>query len=199
MYNSGLPQNSTVSQVIKDSQWAFPITQTWELNEIRSKLPSLLPSNIVLEDHFKGSLTPTGQFTISSLWDNLRTHYPKVLLWSHVVWFPAHIPKCSIISWLAILNRLYTEDRLVLFGNKTSSHYSLCPGSESHDHLFFNCPFSSQFWALVTAKIIVNWSPRLVANWVTLLSSSKGKSLRSIIFKLAFTASISHIWIERNF
>lgn len=115
----------------------------------------------------------------------LRTHFPKVL--------------CSIITWLDILNRLYTEDRLVLFGTKSTSLCSFFTSSESHDHLFFNCPYTSQVWGLVTTKLNANWADRSWANWIDLLSSIRGNTLRSIAIKLALTATVYHIWIERNF
>lgn len=139
MYDTGLPSDSTVSAVIRDSKWAFPITQTIDLNEIRNNLTSLSNPNMEIDDHHKWSLTPSGQFTISSMWERLRTHFPKNH-WHKCVWFSGHIPKCSLISWVAIQNRQYTEDRLVLFGTKATSCCSFCPSSESHNHLFFQLP-----------------------------------------------------------
>lgn len=115
-----------------------------------------------------------------------------------MIWFPSHIPKCSIITWLAVLNRMYTEDRLVLFGTKATSLCSLCPGSESHDHLFFNCPYTAQVWGSVLVKLNIHWAARTWVEWIELLSTIKGRSLRSIMIRLAFTTSVYHIWIERN-
>lgn len=115
-----------------------------------------------------------------------------------MVWFPAHVPKCSVISWLAILNRLYTEDRLVLFGMKSISCCSLYPDNESHDHLFFNCSYSTRVWNAIINKLNETWSPRTWANWIDLLSAVKGKSLRSTTIKLAFTVTVYYIWMERN-
>lgn len=144
-----------------------------------------------------GLLLPDGKFTISSLWEKLRNQFPKVE-WSQLIWFSAHIPKCSTITWLAILNRLSTEDRLVMFGIKSASYCSLCGGSESHDHLFFNCPYSASVWQSLCTKRNVDWSPKSWRDWITFLSSFKGKSLRSIVIRLVLTVSVYHIWIERN-
>ncbi|KAF7138321.1 hypothetical protein RHSIM_Rhsim07G0147700 [Rhododendron simsii] len=55
-----------------------------------------------------------------------------------------HLPGCSVISWMAILNRLSTEDRLVMFGMKSSSTSSLCMGIGTHDDVFFECPMATQ-------------------------------------------------------
>lgn len=154
VYDSGLPLNVKVSQIILNSAWAFPITQTWELNEVRRQLPPLRDAR----DQIRWTLNPNGQFSIASLWEELREPFPKVA-WHKTVWFTGHIPKCSFITWIAIKGRLSTEDRLVLFGLKPSSQCSLCTGSESHDHLFFNCVFSTQVWNAILARIEERWSP----------------------------------------
>lgn len=150
-----------------------------------------------MADQTRWTLTSNGQFTIASLRDKLRTPFPKVL-WHKVVWFSAHVPKCSFVTWLAIQNRLATADRLVSFGLNVPPHCGLCPGSESHDHLFFNCPFTNHVWNTIQAKLHVTWPARSWADWVTHLSSFKGKSLKSVITRLGFTVTVYHIWIERN-
>lgn len=85
-----------------------------------------------------------------------------------------------------------------MFGIKSASCCSLCVGSESQDHLFFNCPFSTSLSHSLCTKMNVDWSPKSRANWITSLSSVKGKSLRSVVIRLVFTVSVYHIWIKRN-
>ncbi|XP_039064463.1 uncharacterized protein LOC120209551 [Hibiscus syriacus] len=55
------------------------------------------------------------QIRASWLWDKVRSSSEKVP-WHRLVWFPGHIPKFSLISWMAILDRLPTKDRLARFG-----------------------------------------------------------------------------------
>lgn len=143
---------------------------------MRNALPPLVVPNLDFDDCRVWTLSSNGEFTISSLWNKLRPCCPKVD-WSHLVWFPAHIPKCSVISWVAILGRLSTEVRLVLFGIKPTSCCSLCNGSESHDHLFFNCPFSCQVWNSISANLNVSWAPQSWSNWILMSSSFRGNSL----------------------
>lgn len=196
-YDSGIPKDAFVSHIIHDSNWAFPITQTFELNEVRNTLPPLVQSRLNGDDQTRWTLTSKGQFTIASLWDRLRTPFPKVL-WHKVVWFSGHIPKCNFITWLAIQHRLSTADRLVSFGLHHTPQCSLCQGSESHDHLFFNCPFTNQVWKAIQLKLHVSWPARNWAEWVTLLTNFKGKTMKNVITKLSFTVAVYHIWIERN-
>lgn len=175
----------------------FSCTQTWDLNEIRAHLPALnsqLPTRI---DSCIWTLTKDGKFSISSLSEQLRLKFP-INDWNHIVWFPSYIPKCSLIAWIAIQNRLSTEDRLVLFGVKTSSNCSFCPGEETHDHLFFNCPFTRQVWVTVSLKSQFTWQPQSLSTLVTLISTMKGRGLKNILAKLTFIVTLYHIWLERN-
>lgn len=197
IYNTGLTKEATVAAIIRGSSWGLPITQTLEINEIRHAISSLPIPNQELEDHYKWDLNSNGEFTISSLWNDLRTKFPKVP-WYNTIWFSGHIPKCSMITWLAIHNRLYIGDRLVLFGTIPVSCCSFCAGVESHDHLFFNCPFTSQIWSEMLAHINVSWPSRPWVDWITHISNIKGKSLNSLITKLIFATTVYQIWIERN-
>ena len=197
IYDLGLTKDATVDAIIRGSNWGLPITQTLEINEIRHAMSSIPKPNKDLEDQFRWELNSNGEFSISSLWNELRTQYPKVP-WHSSIWFPGHIPKCSMITWLAIHNRLYTGDRLVLFGTIPVSCCSFCTGIESHDHLFFNCPLISQIWSRMQAHINVSWPPRSWGDWINHISTFKGKSLKNLIIKLIFTATIYQIWMERN-
>ncbi|KAH7836205.1 hypothetical protein Vadar_033678 [Vaccinium darrowii] len=78
IYDSGLTKVATVSAIIRNSRWCLPITQTLELNELRDAMSSAPSPNHELEDHHKWLLNSNGEFTISSLWDDIRVQYPKV-------------------------------------------------------------------------------------------------------------------------
>lgn len=116
----------------------------------------------------------------------------------NVVWLFGHIPRYSVSTWLAILNRLTTADRLVLIAINSSPCCSLCNYSESHDHLFFNCPYSMQIWEYISLKICVSWTPQSRSGWISTLSGLLGKSLRTTIIKLTFPTTVYHVWLERN-
>jgi hypothetical protein len=47
-------------------------------------------------------------------------------------------------------------------------------------------------------KIETRWFPRSWDAWITHFSALRGKSLRNIIIKLIFTATVYHLWLERN-
>lgn len=113
---------------------------------------------------------------------------------------PYNIPKASLVTWMAILGRLNTGDRLKMFGITQTSECVLCNApNKDHNHLFFDCPFSFRVWECIKAKRNMNW-PNL--SWpaiVNLVSKSVGgTSLSAIITRLAFTYTVYQLWIVRN-
>ncbi|KAF7140462.1 hypothetical protein RHSIM_Rhsim06G0099100 [Rhododendron simsii] len=77
------PPNLSTYALKRNNQWAFPMTQSPDLNEIRSDL-QLVPINVTTGAKCTWTLTASRKFTISSLWEHLRSHYP-VITWSKVV------------------------------------------------------------------------------------------------------------------
>ena len=71
--------------------------------------------------------------------------------------------------------------------------------TETHDHLFFDCPFSNRVWRAIKNKCCVNWGDRTWNEWIVFCSNElKGKSLGCYTRKLAFTVTVYSIWRERN-
>ncbi|KAE8716626.1 Multicopper oxidase LPR2 [Hibiscus syriacus] len=63
--------------------------------------------------------------------------------WHKIVWFPMHIPKHSLIAWMAILDRLPTADRLARMRIEVDDKCRLCEATtETRSHIFFECSFS---------------------------------------------------------
>ena len=143
---------------------------------------------------------PTGnnRFSIASAYNEWRRVLPKVD-WNNIVWFKAHIPRFSFITWLAIRERLNTGDRLAMFGMLEVNECVFRMGQESHDHLFFDCPFSATVWKGVQSRLNVRWPSSDWRGWTYHLHNNlHGSSVSVLVRKLAFTATVYHIWIERN-
>ncbi|GJT96879.1 reverse transcriptase zinc-binding domain-containing protein [Tanacetum coccineum] len=66
-------------------------------------------------------------FTIRGIWKkSMRTDYSEVE-WYKVVWFTQCTPRHAFIMWLALHNRLQTQDRMAKWNNGTN----LCPLCET--------------------------------------------------------------------
>ncbi|XP_039004076.1 uncharacterized protein LOC120131037 [Hibiscus syriacus] len=139
------------------------------------------------------------QITGGWIWDRIRDRGEKVD-WHRLVWFPSHVPKFSLIAWMAILDRLPTKDRLVRFGVMAEPGCRLCmSGLESRNHLFWDCAYSS---AISNSLLLAcglqlhgsSWEDHL--GWM--INNWKCKSLLIHVLKLAWTGFVYFTWEERN-
>ncbi|XP_016512084.1 uncharacterized protein LOC107829150 [Nicotiana tabacum] len=102
---------------------------------------------------------------------------------------------------MAIQRRLATVDRLAKWEIQVSQSCVLCERDieETHDHLFFKCPYSQSLW-----KGMLGWLryQRSVANWeagVKWLSvNANNRNPRKTILGVVFAAAVYHIWMKRN-
>ncbi|XP_039067636.1 uncharacterized protein LOC120213607 [Hibiscus syriacus] len=147
--------------------------------------------------------------SVRSIWDAIRLKRPLVI-WKKIIWFPLHISKHGLISWMALLDRLPTKDRLLRMG--LINDRLLCMGLindcqcmfcdeplEIRDHLFLNCPMADYLWNSIFSLSGLRFRTR---SWDSFLawacSYRKGKSLLTSIMKLALNDLIYFIWEERN-
>ncbi|XP_020243054.1 uncharacterized protein LOC109821279 [Asparagus officinalis] len=121
--------------------------------------------------------------------------------WHDFVWEKLNYPKHSFIVWLAIQNKLLTQDRLHKKGIIQSNQCYLCEGTveENRDHLFFDCKFSNCVWNGIMEWLKFKWRSadwHMLTNWY--ISRMRGKGNKQKIKRLALTATIYNIWRERN-
>ncbi|KAB5540601.1 hypothetical protein DKX38_013575 [Salix brachista] len=146
--------------------------------------------------------TTSGDFSISSAWNLMRASHDKVAFAS-MLWHPWHIPRHSFTLWLAIKERLRTIDRIHV-GVEGEGGYicSLCNSQpETHDHLFFNCPYSKEVWRAVNVKTGVSWPEH--HNWKQVWewgarSFNGRKNHGHRIPCMALATTVYHLWYERN-
>ena len=198
IFDLAIPRNAKVSSIVVNNGWAWPVTQTVDTMAIQRAIPPSMAPDCEGRDRIVWLPTGDHRFSIASAYNEWRRVFPRVD-WYNIVWFKAHIPRFSFISWLAIRERLNTGDRLAMFGMVEVAECVFCMGHESHDHLFFNCPFSISVWKGVQRRLNVSWSSSDWKGWICHLHSNlNGNSVSVLARKLAFTATVYHIWIERN-
>ncbi|KAE8687013.1 lectin-like protein [Hibiscus syriacus] len=86
------------------------------------------------------SILSPGAKSVRCIWDSIWVRHPLVT-WQKLIWFPFHIPKHSLITWMAFIDRLPTKARLLRMGLINDSHCMFCENPlENRDHLFLHCP-----------------------------------------------------------
>ncbi|GJX41891.1 reverse transcriptase domain, reverse transcriptase zinc-binding domain protein [Tanacetum coccineum] len=141
------------------------------------------------------------EFSPREAWQSIREHGNETE-WCHLVWSAYGI---AIHLWLVMRKRLKTQDILRQWdvGNDVDLSLLRCPlckaQPDSHEHLFFECSYSSNVWQMVLKMAdIVGISSMWDDILAWLLPRSKSKSVTSIVGRLILAASSYFIWRERN-
>nr|GEZ48575.1 hypothetical protein [Tanacetum cinerariifolium] len=90
-------------------------------------------------------------FSVQRMWETIRPRDNEVS-WYDLVWFSSCIPRHAVHIWLIMKKILKTQDALSSW-DVVAGLTVVCPLCEtqpdSHEHLFFDCPFSHQIWSRV--------------------------------------------------
>lgn len=138
-------------------------------------------------------------FAVRNACRDLRNNDPSVTWWK-LVWYSQCIPKHAFILWLAINNRLATQDRIQKWGNYAVNRCHLCKkDTEDLEHLFFSCEFSEGVWNKVKVLAAIQ---RSMVKWYDIIqdltNSHNGNNIWSVVKRLILAASVYCIWNERN-
>ena len=196
--SAGFDLKDKVADVIEEGAWK------WQPNWIQIHVPPISPN---LEDKllwrdFNGDLK---EFSVSLVWDTIRPRN-VVVPWLHVVWYSQCIPRHAFLLWLIMLKKLIkTQDLLRQWdiSHNTNFYMLQCPLCEtqpdSHEHLFFECAYSSQVWSYMRGLAFMDNIPSRMEDIVAaLIPISSKSSIKSVIARLVVAASSYFIWQERN-
>ena len=142
-----------VSDIVLDGHWCLKdgnLLQVW--HHIRQRaVPDIRAQET---DTWCWSLTKTGDFTFSSVWNLVRDHGEKFPFFN-LIWYPNHSPKMSLCLLRALKVKLPTRSFLKSHNiiDRTDTCTLCNQSSESLQHLFFDCPFSSYIWSLCKLKL----------------------------------------------
>ncbi|GAV75642.1 hypothetical protein CFOL_v3_19120 [Cephalotus follicularis] len=87
IYNSGLPRDTTLSEVIQDSRWNWP-AHVWQLRDIADACSD----SQIGQRGAIGWRREGGAFSFKLAWESTRLAVPLVP-WGKIVWFSGAIPR----------------------------------------------------------------------------------------------------------
>ena len=135
--------------LIEENSWVFPHSSIWD----RVEIPSNLLPNAFVDDQLIWKPAGSGLLSIKSVYFTLCSH-GTLVPWSKLVWSKKNILRHSFILWLALNKKLYTLDKLSAWGVTSVTFCFFYNSSyETHEHLFFQCSFSSTVWTLVVKAL----------------------------------------------
>ncbi|KAJ9561655.1 hypothetical protein OSB04_006815 [Centaurea solstitialis] len=196
IHDAGFHAETSVFEFVSGVQGQWPTVWEERFPALTSvEVPTLDPSN---RDVVFWDTDTSGMFSVQNAYQSLDGQHPAVP-WYLSVWFKGHIPKHSFCLWVACLNRLPTQDRIYNWKqNPPDMRCGLCGCClDSHDHLFFQCNYSSVVWTRICRE--VNWL-NFPNRWVDILValSNQSSAPKLLMHKLTLAASVYMVWRERN-
>ncbi|GJV68385.1 sodium/hydrogen exchanger 6 [Tanacetum coccineum] len=176
---SSFSLDDSLNNLISNGVWRWPLDWISRFLIMAQLQVPLLIDDIDIVILWRGTDGVLGPFLVACAWDTIRTR--------------------------ADIQKLKTQDRLRQWDVGPSIDLNLlrCPlcdlVPDSHDHLFFECAFSSQVWSKVRVLCgIDSIPPRLIDVSTFINPISKFKKAVNILSRLVLAATSYYIWLERN-
>ncbi|GJT10088.1 zinc finger, CCHC-type containing protein [Tanacetum coccineum] len=200
IYEAKLKDDAKVVDMVNDGQWVWP--DGWkEIYPILRNLDRTV--NLTNKEDKVLWITNAGHklcFTTKQAWEDLRLNWP-IVNWRHVVWFSQLIPRQAFILWMAIRDKLLTQEKVEKGQNSGVLKCGFCNHRvDSLYHLFFQCELPKKLWSemlKLTYKMEKLFKLQDVVD--ALAGKSEKKSIGIVVNKLTLNATIYFIWQERNF
>lgn len=193
----GIPKRAVLADLSRNGHWCIPQPRTENQLQVVTYITTIELQQI--EDFYEWELNGKVSATYSTgeVYHSLRTASPQVS-WASVVWFPGNIPRQAFLTWLFVLDRRPTRDRIASWGLQVSPNCLVCStGIESRDHFFFECDFSFSIWSAIAYRC--RFPPRRNWNQTLLAMESLGVCKRvKRLTLLAWQATIYAAWAEKN-
>ena len=192
-----IPLHATIASLNRNGNWHLPPARS----EAMLELYTFITTIVLTEEHDYYEWEIQGKVKAKFSTGELYTYLIGEVQdqdWAPVIWFSRSIPRHSFHSWLMILNRCPTKDRMLQWGLQVDSTCLLCNAhSESRNHLYFDCCYSFDLWALIAQRCRI--TPR--QNWDETVSQMKALPSRKVdrlLTLLSWQAALYWIWNERN-
>lgn len=149
----GIPLFALVSDVWNGSSWSFSAARSNRQLQLLSFLTTISPANGPDVPKWIINGNTHKSFISRLVWEAIRPHLP-VKAWAPLLWHKGLIPRHATTTWLFILDRNPTLDRLLSWGLDVDTICLLCGNAdESRNHLFFECPYSVEVWSSICARL----------------------------------------------
>lgn len=150
--NTGIPISATLVELWELGAWQLPPARSEAQINIQTHLSTLSLTNEADSYQWMLEGKHSKVYSTKVIYNLLRLHHQQVS-WYKEIWFSNGIPRHKFMSWLFVLNRCPTKDRMVEWGLATDPNCILCNSDlESRDHLYFTCSYSWEIWNLVAAR-----------------------------------------------
>ncbi|XP_023753688.1 uncharacterized protein LOC128134196 [Lactuca sativa] len=197
--SNGLSDSSLVCDVLDFDTYSWPVEWVNKFPGLTDAPMFCIDSNMNDVVGWRDKKGICRKFSCKQVWSDLN-NFGDIVPWFDIVWYNNCIPRNSFILWMAVLNRLKTQDRV---RGWEMAGKLLCPFCEIvpdlHNHLFFNCDYTSRIWRYFCIKVGLNLKMVEWNDLILMLNRMlKLKTGENLIIKCMIASCVCHIWRERN-
>ncbi|CAH2039033.1 unnamed protein product [Thlaspi arvense] len=198
-YRLGLRDKTLLSSLFVQGRWSLPPARS----ENQVSLQAYLTTIILTEenDYYEWEIDDKVSYRYKTgvVYEKLmELSDVQDVPWGQIIWNRGGIPKHNFLSWIFLLDRCPTKDRIISWGILVDPICLLCNAeTESRDHLMFDCAYSWSIWEMVARRCNLH-AMRLWSDSVLQLQSLTVGNLMKRLTILGWQASIYWIWDEQN-
>ncbi|CAA7043002.1 unnamed protein product [Microthlaspi erraticum] len=176
----GIPISATVSDVWSGNGWLLPPARSNRQVLLHAYLMGISCNSSIDMPIWSVNGIPRKSFSLKDVWNGIRDCKSEVF-WAPLLWHRAGLGRHQITTWLFLLNRNPTLDRISSWGYETEGVCLLCGSAlESRDHLFFECSYSASIWRklmghLSFSNIPIHWNQ--ILHWFQVVASDEPTKL----------------------
>lgn len=193
----GISRTATVASLYHEGRWNIPAARTD--NQLALQVHLTTVELLDEEDYFEWEIDGRVRqsYRTGETYTYLKGPQPLVP-WAKIVWFSYGIPRHCFLTWLVLLDRCPTRDRLTRWGLNVDPLCLFCnTDHESRNHLFFECRYSVTVWNQIAYRCDL----QAHASWhdnLNQLLALRGNRDSLCLRLLATQATIYWLWNEHN-
>ncbi|GKF29389.1 RNA-directed DNA polymerase, eukaryota, reverse transcriptase zinc-binding domain protein, partial [Tanacetum coccineum] len=116
VYDARLKDNTIMAVMINNNCWSWPYGWCDRYPMLNNILVPLLKSNEDDKVYWVKGNRETTKFSVNNVWMDWRFNNSDVP-WRNVVWFSQNNPRYAFILWVAIKERLLTQDKMMIWAS----------------------------------------------------------------------------------
>ncbi|CAJ2632471.1 unnamed protein product [Trifolium pratense] len=138
---------STVSDYLVNGHWVIPPQLTQAFNNLIAIVNQVIIPLEPCQDHLLWNHTDSGDLQLKAAYQFKMQNFQD-LHWAKTIWNSDIPPSKSLLVWRLMLNKVPTDENLMIRGCYMPSMCSICKSQvESSFHIFFECSFAVRTWS----------------------------------------------------
>lgn len=193
----GISNEASIASLRRGNNWLLPPARSEQLVNLHVYLTTVELNDY--EDYYVWEIDgkTSDRYSTGTVYNKLCEE-GSLVPWFRTIWTKSGIPRHNFLSWLFVLNRCPTRDRIMHWGHQTNPLCLLCNQyDENIDHLFFMCQYSWNLWGSLSLRCGIHperaWD-RVLAQIQTICPSS----IKGTLLRLCWKGCIYWTWMERN-